>query len=145
MKTLKNTFVILLLTTVPSMVKAQNVGYTYDDAGNRIKREIVMNRQQAPKKNTGADKEESYSDMLAQKQIKIHPNPTSGLLKIEVIGINADDQCQLRLFNASGQQIISQQATSTTTSLDISSRPNGIYLLRISMGEEETTWKIIKK
>ena len=145
MKTLKNTFVILLLTTVPSMVKAQNVGYTYDDAGNRIKREIVMNRQQAPKKNTGADEEESYSDMLAKKQIKIHPNPTSGLLKIEVIGLNANDQCQFRLFNASGQQIISQQATSTLTSIDISSRPNGIYLLRISLGEEETTWKIIKK
>ena len=127
------------------MVKAQNVGYTYDDAGNRIKREIVMNRQQAPKKNTGADEEETYSDMLAQKQIKIHPNPTSGLLKVEVLGLEPDDVCQLRLFTASGQLIINREATSTTTSLDISSRSNGIYLLRISIGKEETTWKIIKK
>ena len=42
MKTIKNALIIFLLTAGSSAVKAQNVGYTYDAAGNRIKREIVM-------------------------------------------------------------------------------------------------------
>ena len=145
MKTLRNTLAIALLTTIPTVAKAQNVSYTYDAAGNRIKREIVMSRQQSPTRSAKTEEQESFSEMLAQKQIKIHPNPTSGLLKVEVLGLEPDDVCQLRLFTASGQQIINREATSSTTSLDISSRPNGVYLLRISIGKDETTWKIIKK
>ena len=145
MKTLRNALTILLLITISSVAKAQNVGYTYDDAGNRIKREIVINRQQAPQIDAGTNEEETFSDMLAQKHIKIYPNPTSGLLKVDVLDLTSDDQCLLQLFASSGQQLISKQTTSKTTSLDISSRPNGIYFLRISIGDDETTWKIIKK
>ena len=146
MKTLRNTFIISLLIACTSAVKAQHVGYTYDAAGNRIRREIVMSRQQAPTRSTQTnEEEETYADMVAHRQIKIHPNPTSGILKVEVTELDTDDKCQLLLFNASGQQVISQPATSTVTSLDISSRPCGIYVLRISVNGEETSWKIIKK
>lgn len=146
MKTIKNALIIFLLTAGSSAVKAQNVGYTYDAAGNRIKREIVMSRQQAPTRSANAsEEEESYSEMLAKKKITIFPNPTSGRLKVEVLGLGDEDKCQLRLFNSAGAQIISEQTATATTTLDISSRPNGIYILCISINGEDTSWKIIKK
>lgn len=58
MKTIKNALIIFLLAAGSSAVKAQNVGYTYDAAGNRIKREIVMSRQQAPTRSANASEEE---------------------------------------------------------------------------------------
>ena len=50
---------ILLLTLLPLAVGALPVRYSYDAAGNRVKREIVMNPSLSPKKQT------SYTDDIA--------------------------------------------------------------------------------
>lgn len=88
---------------------------------------------------------ECFSEMLSDKDIRIYPNPTKGRLKIEIAGYENSDRCVLRIFNTSGQQILSTHASSPWTELDISSRANGIYILYISLNNKETTWKIIKK
>lgn len=124
---------------------AQNVSYTYDAAGNRIKREIVMNRNGAPTRSAQEEPEDVYSEILSKKQVRIYPNPTSGILRIEVLNLGEADNCTLRIFNSAGAQVTSTLTTSATASLDISGQPNGIYFLRISIGKEESTWKIIKK
>ena len=41
--------------------------------------------------------------------------------------------------------VVKTEITSTTTSLDISSEPNGIYIMQIELGDEKTSWKIIKE
>ena len=39
---MKKDLAILLMLAIPCAVFAQSVKYTYDNAGNRVKREIVM-------------------------------------------------------------------------------------------------------
>ncbi len=139
---MKKKITMLLICVMPYMASAQSVRYSYDNAGNRIKREIVMKVRSSYEE---AATTECFSEMLSEKDIRIYPNPTEGRLKIEIAGYENSDRCIFRIFNTSGQQILSTHATSPWTELDISSRKNGIYILYISLNNKETTWKIIKK
>ena len=139
---MKKKLTMLLIWTMPYAALAQNVKYSYDSAGNRIKREIVMNTKSSYKEASTA---EYFSEMLSENKIRIYPNPTKGKLKIEIANYDNSDRCIIRIVNASGQQILSTQSTSRWIELDISSRANGIYILYISLNKKESTWKIIKK
>ena len=130
-KLVKRLLLLFLFTSVFIGVSAQNhIKYTYDKAGNRIKKEIVLNR----------------SDRMNERIIQIFPNPTKGNLLITVSGDSENlTTGHLTLFNFAGKMVVKTEITSTTTSLDISSEPNGIYIMQIELGDEKTSWKIIKE
>lgn len=123
-----------------SMTAVGQISYSYDLAGNRVKREIVMSSL-APKNSLAT----GFTEVLAKKYIRIYPNPTKGHLKVEVMGYEAADNCLLQLFNAAGAQIINRKATLPFTEINITNQPNGIYFLQITLNGENTKWKIIKK
>lgn len=119
---------------------AQGVSYAYDEAGNRIKREIVISKKQmvaVPEKKVS-----SYSDMLSDHQIRIAPNPTKGRVKVSIL--NNDANFDVRVYSSNGKMLLSQSSVRNRTEIDLTSQPNGIYILVISLGQRETTWKIIK-
>ena len=70
----------LLAILCSSEAAAQKVSFSYDNAGNRIKREIVLSPKSAPTSQDDAHETQPISDMLADKDIRIHPNPTTGML-----------------------------------------------------------------
>lgn len=139
---MRKMLVMLLIAAVPLIAFSQSkLHYSYDNAGNRVKREIVMKTRSV---SDNSDPE-YYSEMLSDKDIRIYPNPTEGHLKIEIAGWDSADQGSLQLYNAVGQLILNQRISSSFTEFDISSRTNGLYILHISMNGKETSWKIIKK
>lgn len=126
----------ILFTTVES--RAQTVKYTYDLAGNRIRREIVFPRY---KTNDSTH----YTDQIADHVIKIFPNPTEGLLQIEVNNIQPDFNATAALFSSNGMLVSEKKNITSSISFNISEQPAGIYFLRFRTGEETKTWRIIKK
>lgn len=132
---------LLFLSASFLSASADTVLFSYDSAGNRVKREIVIEKKSAPS-NDGAD---CFSDMLSEKEIKIYPNPTEGLLKVEISGYEDLDDCRFSIYNMSGQQIWTSYVRSPLTEVDITSRPNGMYIFLIALNGEESTWKIIKR
>lgn len=139
---MRKKLVMLLIAAVPLIAFSQSkLRYSYDNAGNRVKREIVVKTKSLP----DSSDPEYYSEMLSDKDIRIYPNPTEGHLKVEIAGWDASDQGNLQLYNAAGQLILNQRMGSSYTELDISSRTNGLYILHITLNGKETSWKIIKK
>ena len=136
----RRTFSCLFTAVMFSMTAVGQISYSYDLAGNRVKREIVMSSL-APKNSlvTG------FTEVLAKKNIRIYPNPTKGHLRVEVVGYDSTDKCLLQVFNATGALIINRKATLPFTEINITNQPNGIYLLLITLNGENTKWKIIKK
>lgn len=136
----RRTFSCLFTAVMFSMTVVGQISYSYDLAGNRVKREIVMSSL-APKNSlvTG------FTEVLAKKNIRIYPNPTKGHLRVEVVGYDSTDKCLLQVFNATGALIINKKATLPFTEINITNQPNGIYLLQITLNGENTKWKIIKK
>ena len=134
-----------LLFVVPSLCFSQGrVGYAYDAAGNRISRTIVLNMNAAKKQAITDKKVKMYSDMLAKHDIRISPNPTKGMVRVTITGLKSDDDCSLAVYSSAGQLIERKPVHGDTAVADISSQPNGYYLLHILVNGEKTVWKIIK-
>lgn len=133
---------ILMIFSLEMSSSGQNIKYAYDAAGNRIKREIVLQTRTNPQNEA---KKESYSEMLSQREIRIYPNPTDGQLKVEISNLDQSDECNLSIFNANGQNVQSVKSKSSVAEFDISNQPKGIYILVILINGEKSTWKIIKK
>lgn len=131
--------IISILFLLPLIVSSQTiVNYTYDAAGNRIKREIVMSRSI---ENT----EKPLTETLSRKSISIYPNPTAGLLKISISGWETTDKCKFTIFSLKGALIQEIQVSSSVTEIDLSDESDGMYLLNIELNESKSAWKIIKK
>jgi len=137
---------LIVLTAIP--VSSQTVNYAYDPAGNRISRTIVL----GPQKNasqTNTEQEESaptYVEQIAAGlQVKIYPNPTKGLLQVEIIGNDDDANTPIAVFNQSGQQVVATQTAGQLTPVDLSGVPAGTYLMRLIIREKSEVYKIIKK
>ena len=85
--------IISILFLLPLIVSSQTiVNYTYDAAGNRIKREIVLSR-------TMENTEKPLTETLSRKSISIYPNPTAGLLKISISGWETTDKSKFTIFS----------------------------------------------
>ena len=141
--------------------------YEYDNAGNRRNRTIEMkspamtpppqdstdvvienpeegitdlqnpeNGEEAPPK--------VYTDALAETQITIYPNPTKGLLTVKIANLPQQSVSNLTLFDMLGK-VITQQSLSDDNKLDISAQAAGTYIMQIAVGDEVTSWKIIKQ
>jgi hypothetical protein len=151
----------------------QSVSYGYDASGNRISRTIVMSMLAPPPQdsteniveneeiiagvgqdvqdtvqNNTADEEEIplkiYTDVLAETQISIYPNPTKGLLTVKIPDLPEHSASSLTLFDMHGRVIAQKRQLSAENKLDISAQPAGTYIMQIAVGDEAVSWKIIK-
>ncbi|MDE6522924.1 MAG: T9SS type A sorting domain-containing protein [Muribaculaceae bacterium] len=138
-------FIFLLIFLGYPKVSAQKVTYTYDNAGNRIKREIVLSPKGKPASQENTNEMQPISDMIADKNIRIHPNPTTGMLKVEITNYESGDLGNIYVYSINGHSIIHSKISSPLTDIDISSSPNGIYLLNIQLNGNSTTWRVIKQ
>jgi len=76
------------------------------------------------------------------EQIEIFPNPTTGLIQI-----NADlgGRKELTVMTISGQTVLEDAFLSKKKTLDLSSLPAGMYLVKITSKEGNVTQRIIKE
>ena len=137
-------FCLLLL---PFVSVAQNkIGYGYDAAGNRVKREIVMvSPKGIAKSEAFQSRNQIYVEALREHTVSISPNPTEGDLKVRVQGLTESDKCAWGIYTNQGKLIMTAKATDGGADININNQPSGIYLLRITINNQSTTWKIIKK
>ena len=143
---MKKIYLCLSFLILPIVSLAQSkIGYAYDMAGNRTKREIVISSLGAMAKKQYSNSLDVSSEKLREHFVKINPNPTQGNLKVGISGLKNSDKCYLELYSVQGVQSLAFDVNSDNTDVDISNQPNGIYLLKITINGKSTTWKIIKK
>lgn len=117
---------------------SQTIEYTYDPAGNRVLREIVFPRLKT-------EDSTQYNDMLAGHSVKIFPNPTEGILNVEIENASEGFNATVAIFSSNGMLVGEEKDITTSMSFNINNQPSGIYFLRFQAGEETKTWRIIKK
>lgn len=91
--------------------------YTYQSAGflGRVDLENIVGTDEAPRS--------------AITQAKIYPNPTNGLLVVD-LPHNAD-MAQAVIYDLHGRQVQQQTSNSPSLTLDLSALPAGMYLLKV--------------
>ena len=137
-------FCLLLL---PFVSVAQNkIGYGYDAAGNRVKREIVMvSPKGIAKSEASQSRSQIYVEALREHTVSIYPNPTEGDLKVRILSLTDSDKCVWWIYTNQGKQILTGKVVNGCVDININNQPSGIYLLKITINNQSTTWKIIKK
>lgn len=132
-------FLFLVAFTLQGMA-TDVISYAYDNAGNRISRKVVVYISRAKKGDPAP-----VEDQLGERKITVYPNPTKGVLAIEITGGDAKDEIHLILYSAQGTQLQNLKVTATTTPVNMSAYPGGWYILRVQAGEKVTEFKIIKQ
>lgn len=148
---MKKLVIFPIIIFLCSTLSAQTVHFLYDEAGNRVERYISMTfglRSAAvttTEKTTEKTPQEVVQDLSLSNPIHIFPNPTDGLLKVQIDNLQEDQKASVALMNIKGQTILFQSIVRDVVELDISTSEQGIYIMRISIDGENTEWKIIKK
>ena len=133
-----NVFLFFFLFSL-SLSAQKKVMYAYDAAGNRIKKEILFEQSQSKSQVVAC------SDMLDEKEIKIYPNPTEGELRVEIFNELKKTEGIVTVHGNNGAMIYTTPIINGSASLDISSCPNGLYILHVKIGDCVSSWKIIKR
>ena len=147
--------------------------YGYDPFGNRIKRTYILwtppdptslnenNGDMSMLQNIDNYNEEnkvkdedidegkeiipiSYNARINKRDITIHPNPTSGMLKLEIADISDINQSQILISDMTGKVLYSQEITSKQMDFDLGSQPSGAYIMAVRINGVSKEWKIIK-
>ena len=138
---------IVFLSAILSVfigLNAQNkVQFAYDQAGNRVKRELVITHNARSAKKA-ASREEAYFEDLGERTVKISSNG-SGIIKITVLHMHTEDEGNVEVYSLSGSEVLNLSLSSIETLVDISDKPKGVYILKVTLNGKVTTWKITKK
>lgn len=108
-----------------------------------MERTIVLKTVKKAKASPGIER--SFTDDIDKRNVKIYPNPTQGQLRVDISRLDNGDKCTLSLFTISGDLIFKDSNAGTTNNIDISNQEPGLYLLKITVNENTSTWKIIKQ
>jgi hypothetical protein len=98
---------------------------------------------EAPDNNPFSEK--VYTDKLKESDVLIYPNPTRGMLAVEIRNKNPQVSHQLTVNSLRGAVIFQKNHIGDYTTIDLSAQPKGVYLLRISSQDSFVTWKIVKE
>lgn len=81
-------------------VQSQSIAYYYDQAGNRIARRVIVvtNPSQIVKHNPGTKDSTVVKDMLGEQTVVIYPNPTRGMLGVEITGGKAEEKMTIAVL-----------------------------------------------
>lgn len=121
-------------------VNAQKIRFSYDPAGNRILRELVLSSSRSREANPSVS-----SDMVGDREIKIYPNPTKGKLHIDIVNGKEDEKGKAAVYTVGGATIASCPFVGNSVDLDVSSCVAGVYVLKLEVAGKVTSWKIIKE
>ena len=142
--TLKNNNLIyyfFLLATLFSLpLSSQVLQFGYDDAGNCILkyRTVVV----AP---VGHAPQKPQNEQIGERTLTIYPNPTYGLVRVEISGDASEKPINIMLSDMSGKALQSFSTANMNFDVDITSYPQGNYLLIMIIDNKKSTWQIIKK
>lgn len=136
-------------------IKAQSIPpntcgilYTYDNAGNRTKREYFCNNSgrmaneppMAVIKDTAATAAQPETSF--QVVDALYPNPTTGIFYIR-FG-KALENAIIHIIDNNGKVIQQTKASGTQVTFDLSSMASGVYFVRINDGGNVILKKVIK-
>ncbi len=82
------------------------------------------------------------ADDLLDSQIKLYPNPTTGIFNVELMDVAGN--VQVDVFDAAGKRVANEMATNPRSiQLDITENPVGIYMIKVTTDEGTAIRKVI--
>lgn len=123
------------------MSSNQGIYYTYDASGNRTSSYTIVGWGPIGAQGGGGEQQSA----LPQLSATIGPSPTEGEVNVSLTNWNGCTTYTVSIYGSSGQYVVHTAAKSASVRLDISSQPDGIYVVEVDIDGVKKTAKIIKK
>jgi hypothetical protein len=85
-------------------------------------------------------------EKIENQSIKIYPNPTKGNLNLIISGF--DGRAHVKIIDLAGKQLMSKDidlANANSSSIDIASLYQGVYILQVNWEGKTTTFRVVKE
>lgn len=134
---------LLCMTMISS---AQAISYSYDVSGNRTERTrtIVLHSSRASAVESQADSLISMQDSIGAMRFAVKASYRNGSIAVDIENAGDPKNLSYTLYNVSGQKLSSLNGGASAL-FDLSAYPNGVYMIVVSDGKEQNTWKVIKE
>lgn len=136
---------VVLFVSLTCWAQDSMVGFSYDNCGNRIRRSLLFKKAEENGRNV--EKENTLlsvvNDQWESFEISLYPNPTEGRFTV-ALSDNRDEKMQAELSTLTGVIIETYVFNKTQHDFNLTGKPSGIYLLKLTIGDETMVWKIIK-
>lgn len=119
------------------------VVFNYDASGNRISRTIELGGTKSGKIDDLDP--EIFEEIVEETKFTIYPNPTDGLLQIDISNLDTETPSSIKIFDVQGRIVYENNTPGLTNSVDMSERKPGVYILMLQVGDKTREWKIIKE
>ena len=133
----KKLLAALGLFAICKLSYAQKIVYTYDAAGNRVRKEAASTRSISDEYSD--DQEEG----IGEKNVTV--TEKNGRITILIKDLDPDKPYEVGLYTPNAIQLYSKTIDSNTTIVSLSEYPAGTYILTLKHNEETTTYKFTKK
>lgn len=146
------------------------IEFLYDASGNRTSRKVVtLNRSMEFPSDTiqyiqsdsttvaerdtadvlpgqnGADATQIITDNIGGMEIKVYPNPTSGMLSVQITPFPEGQKAEIALFDFANKLLFKTACNAEYTRMDLSSYTAGTYLMYVTINGRVSNWKIVKQ
>jgi hypothetical protein len=147
-------FFILVCAFIINPIKSQSFSYSYDNAGNRIKRMVIVIPNQSgasifdPQTQSlskAAQTDKKVNDELSGSEITIYPNPTRGEIVIRISPITPEMEGILEVYSLDGKLILALSQFQEYNLVDLTNVVPGNYILKLSIANKEKSYMIVKK
>ena len=136
---------------IDSLRTLVTVRFGYDACGNRVSRTLEFSKGEPDAVPNGmpiddADQWQSeLRDDFAGGEAALFPNPTDGGFILSLAGEVTKNGITAVVCTLDGKVVDERAVSGSMEAFDLSGKPAGIYLLRLSSDRETKVWKIIKR
>lgn len=135
---MKNVILLLLLTfSLPVAARQTVYEFDYDQSGNVVAVRPVV-------KLTVSDNINVNENLDGEIAVSVSPNPTSGLIGVSINVAELETSPEIEIYSSSGETVYRTAVDGTETIIDISGVAEGIYFLKVAIGEKSATVKFLK-
>lgn len=122
------------------------VMYTYDAAGNRVMRGVLIIPEGKWEDTTATEEPPPLPEEAADgNSIKAYPNPTNGLLHVAVSGsLLEDGPGRYWLYDLQGRMLREGGISQSMVTLNLGNEAQGIYILKVMAGGRKEEWQVVR-
>lgn len=148
MKKITLYLLFIFLGVIMQAQEQTKVKFSYDDAGNRIRQQVIIVEIDESKETSidgelysNTNNKTELIDLETNCKIELYPNPTSNFLNI---ASNQSEKIEVQIVSESGQ-VIKKESFVQNTTIDLSNYSAGLYYIVLNYNDKQITQKIIKK
>jgi len=141
---------IMLIASIAAKSQARFV-YSYDNNGNRYQRLYFSQKKTQDTTSTDstaatAQVSQPVSQIMPNGQkITIYPNPTSGMLQIDITNFATGSKGYIIATDLQGRVIYKNENVNSTNKIDFTTLATGNYTVKLVLNDISKEWVIVKE